>query len=154
MIVPDVNVLIYAFRADQPDHGRYREWLTGALAADEPVALPGRVLSGFMRIVTNPRVFATATPPAEAARYVEALRSAPGAVTPRLADSHVDTFLRLCVEVNAKGNLVSDAFLAAIAIVRRVELLMVGCAGRVSGDDLDAGHVSPRYRRSKHTRGP
>ena len=52
----------------------------------------------------------------EAARYVEALRSAPGAVTPRLADSHVDTFLRLCVEVNAKGNLVADAYLAAIAI--------------------------------------
>jgi len=116
VIVPDVNVLIYAFREEQPDHGRYREWLTGAFAADEPVALPGHVLSGFMRVVTNPRVFAPATPPDEAARYVEALRSAPGAVTPRLADSHVDTFLRLCVEVNAKGNLVADAYLAAIAI--------------------------------------
>lgn len=116
MIVPDVNVLIYAFRDDQPDHRRYREWLTGALAADEPVALPGCVLSGFMRIVTNPRVFAPATPPDEAARYVEALRLAPAAVTPRLGESHVTTFLRLCVEVNAKGNLVSDAFLAAIAI--------------------------------------
>ena len=68
MIVPDVNVLIYAFREDQPDHGRYREWLTGAFAADEPVALPGHVLSGFMRVVTNPRVFAPATPPDEAAR--------------------------------------------------------------------------------------
>ena len=116
MIVPDVNVLIYAFREEQPDHGRYREWLTAALAGDEPVALPGHVLSGFMRIVTSPRVFASATPPDEAARYVVALRSAPGAVTPRLADSHVDTFLRLCVEVNAKGNLVADAYLAAIAI--------------------------------------
>ena len=77
MIVPDVNVLIYAFREDQPDHGRYREWLTRAFAADEPVALPGHVLSGFMRVVTNPRVFAPVTPPDEAARYVEALRSAP-----------------------------------------------------------------------------
>ena len=116
MIVPDVNVLIYAFREDQPDHRRYREWLTEALAADEPVALPGHVISGFMRIVTNPRVFAPATPPDEAAHFVEALRAAPGVVTPRLADTHVDTFLRLCVEVNAKGNLVADAYLAAIAI--------------------------------------
>ena len=116
MIIPDVNILIYAFREDQPDHGRYREWLTGALAADEPVALPGQVLSGFMRVATNPRVFAHATPPAEAARYVQALRSAPGAVAPRLGDSHMETFLRLCVEVNAKGNLVADAYLAAIAI--------------------------------------
>jgi len=116
VIVPDVNVLIYAFRADQPDHGRYREWLIGALTADEPVALPGPVLSGFMRVVTNPRVFACATPPGEAAHFVAALRAAPGAVTPRIDDSHVDTFLRLCVEVNAKGNLVVDAYLAAIAI--------------------------------------
>jgi toxin-antitoxin system PIN domain toxin len=116
VIIPDVNILIYAFRDDLPDHERYRQWLTAALGADEPVALPGPVLSGFMRIVTNPRVFARAVPPAEAARFVEALRSAPGAVTPRLADTHVGTFLRLCVEVNAKGNLVSDAYLAAIAI--------------------------------------
>ena len=116
MIVPDINVLIYAFRADQPDHERYREWLMGALAAGEPVALPGHVLAGFMRVVTNPRVFAPATPPAEAARFLEALRSAPGAVTPRLSESHADTFLHLCVEVNAKGNLVADAYLAAIAI--------------------------------------
>jgi len=70
VIVPDVNVLIYAFREDQPDHGRYREWLTAAFAADEPVALPGHVFSGFMRVVTNPRVFAPATPPDEAARDV------------------------------------------------------------------------------------
>lgn len=116
MIVPDVNILIYAFRADQPDHKRYRAWLTEALAADEPVALLGQVLSGFMRVVTNPRVFARAAPPAKAARFVEAMRSAPSAVAPRLDDSHVGTFLRLCVEVNAKGNLVADAYLAAIAI--------------------------------------
>jgi len=116
VIIPDVNVLIYAFRADLPDHARSREWLVETLAADEPVALPGHVLSGFMRVVTNPRVFAPATPPAEAVRFLEALRSAPGVVIPRLSESHVDTFLRLCVEVNAKGNLVADAYLAAIAI--------------------------------------
>src|SRR5450759_2730141 len=55
VIVPDVNVLIYAFREDQPDHGRYREWLTAAFAADEPVALPGHVFSGFMRVVSPTR---------------------------------------------------------------------------------------------------
>ena len=94
MIVPDVNVLIYAFREEQPDHGRYREWLTGAFAADEPVALPGHVLSGFMRVVTNPRVFAPVTPPDEAARYVEALRPAPSAAPRRLTRRHVPAPLR------------------------------------------------------------
>jgi toxin-antitoxin system PIN domain toxin len=116
VIVPDINVLIYAFRDDMPDHLRYRRWLLETLAADEPVAVPGHVVSGFMRIVTNPRVFAPATPPAEAVRFVEAVRAAPGVVETRLAGSHVDTFLRLCVEVNAKGNLVADAYLAAVAI--------------------------------------
>jgi len=74
------------------------------------------VISGFVRVVTNPRVFAAATPPAEAAHFVAALRAAPGVITPRLADAHVSTFLRLCVEVDAKGNLAADAYLAAIAL--------------------------------------
>ncbi len=80
------------------------------------MALPGQVVAGFMRVVTNPRVFSPAVPPAEAARYVQALRSAPGAVKLSLADAHVGTFLRLCADVNAKGNMVADAYLAAIAI--------------------------------------
>ena len=74
------------------------------------------MISGFVRVVTNPRVFAAATPPAEAAYFVAALRAAPGVITPRLADAHVSTFLRLCVEVDAKGNLAADAYLAAIAL--------------------------------------
>ena len=123
MIIPDVNVLIYAYRDDQPQHERHREWLMGVLTGDEPVALPGPVLAGFLRVATNPRVFATPAPPAEAVRYVEALRSAPAAVTPRLAESHIDTFVRLCVQVNAKGNLVPDAYLAAIAITLDARLV-------------------------------
>jgi predicted nucleic acid-binding protein len=47
VVVPDVNVLIDAFRADVPDHQRYRDWLVQTLAADEPVTLPGPVLAGM-----------------------------------------------------------------------------------------------------------
>lgn len=116
MILPDVNVLLYAFRDDLAEHPRHRAWLSAALAGDEPVALPGVVISGFMRVVTNPRAFPVPAPPADAAKYVGVLRAAPAAVTPGLGDSHVGTFLRLCVDANARGNLVADAYLAAIAI--------------------------------------
>ncbi len=58
----DVNVLVYAHRRDAPDHARYQEWLELARSADEPLGLTDVVLSGFIRVVTHPRVFAEPTP--------------------------------------------------------------------------------------------
>ena len=116
MIVPDVNVLLYAFRADLPNHRHFRTWLQTALAGDEPVAMPGVVIAGFMRVVTHPRVFAPPTPPDEAAAFVDALRGAPGALTPSPGPGHIDTFLGLCTEANARGSLVADAYLAAVVM--------------------------------------
>ena len=116
MIVPDVNVLLYAFRDDLPAHEDHRKWLVDRLAGEEPVALPDAVLAGFMRVVTHPRIFSPPTPPHEAAAFVEALRAAPAAVTPSLGASHIDTFLGLCTRANARGSLVADAYLAAVAI--------------------------------------
>ena len=116
MIVPDVNVLLYAFRDDLPAHEDYRGWLVDRLVGEEAVALPGSVLAGFMRVVTHPMIFSPPTPPHEAAAFIEALRAAPSAVTPSLSASHIDTFLRLCSRANAKGSLVADAYLAAVAV--------------------------------------
>ncbi len=62
MQLPDVNVLIYAHREDAPEHERYAAWLQALTTSDEPFALSDTVLSGFLRIVTNPRVFDPATP--------------------------------------------------------------------------------------------
>lgn len=63
MILPDVNVLVYAHRLDSPDHDRYRNWLEGVLNGDEPFGIAELVLSGFLRIVTHPRVFRAPTAP-------------------------------------------------------------------------------------------
>ena len=57
MQLPDVNVLIYAHREDAPEHQRYAAWLQALTAAAAPFALSEVVLAGFLRIVTNPRVF-------------------------------------------------------------------------------------------------
>ena len=74
------------------------------------------MLSGFVRIVTHPRVFVDPTPPAEAIAFCEALRSQPNATILAPGPRHWTIFARLCAEVGARGNLVPDAYLAALAI--------------------------------------
>lgn len=57
MVLPDVNVLVHAHREDSSDHDRCRAWLEAVASSDEPFALADVVLSGFLRVVTHPRVF-------------------------------------------------------------------------------------------------
>ena len=57
MRMPDVNVLVYAHREEAPDHKRYAEWLVQLASGPEPFALSESVLQGFVRLVTNPRIF-------------------------------------------------------------------------------------------------
>lgn len=77
MILPDVNVLIYAHRPESPDHDEYRRWLDSVVNRGDPFALSELVLSGFVRIVTNPRVYKQPTPLDGALGFAERLRSAP-----------------------------------------------------------------------------
>lgn len=116
MRLVDVNVLVYAFRTDSPDHAAYAAWVDDLVNADEAYAVSDLVLSGFLRIVTHPRVFSPPTPVAAALEFAEAFRAQPPAVPVQPGPRHWDIFTRLCREANARGNLVSDAFLAALVI--------------------------------------
>lgn len=116
MIIPDVNVLVYAFKEAAPDHSRYRRWLEDAAAGPEAFGLSELVLSSFVRIVTNPRVFDPPDPVADALAFADALRGRPNAVTVTPGPRHWRIFRELCTGVGAKGNLVADAYLAALAI--------------------------------------
>jgi predicted nucleic acid-binding protein len=63
MILPDVNVLVYAHREDAPKHAAYRGWLEALINGDQAYGMVDLVLSGFLRVVTHPRVFnPTSTP--------------------------------------------------------------------------------------------
>jgi uncharacterized protein len=53
MIVPDVNVLVYAHRRDAPDHARDAPWLEDVARGDEAFGLSDLVLSGYLRVVVN-----------------------------------------------------------------------------------------------------
>jgi toxin-antitoxin system PIN domain toxin len=74
------------------------------------------VLSGFIRVATHPRVFDPPAPIGRALAYTDALRSQPNAVIVAPGPRHWEIFDRLCRAVDAKGNLVPDACLAALAI--------------------------------------
>ena len=78
MILPDVNVLVYAFRREAVDHDRYASWLSAALVGSE-LALAEGVLLGMIRIVTSPRIMADPAPTRIAIRFVDALLAAPRA---------------------------------------------------------------------------
>ena len=116
MILPDVNVLVYAHREDLPDHKRYRAWLEDVINSEAPYGISDLVLSGFIRVVTHPRIFRTPTPLRTALAFARALRERPNCVVLSPGPRHWEIFLRLLRATGARGNLVRDAYLAALAI--------------------------------------
>jgi toxin-antitoxin system PIN domain toxin len=133
----DVNVLVYAHRPESPNHQAYREWLEAARRGPEPLALIPVVLSGFLRVVTHPRIFKEPTPLDVGVGYLDALRQSPAAVGVMPGERHWGIFTDLCRRLNATGNTVPDLFLAAIAIEQG--------AGWVSADRRFAGVPGLRW---------
>lgn len=121
MQLPDVNVLIYAHREDAPEHDRYAAWLQGRAEANEPFAVAEVVLASFLRIVTNRRIFEPPTPMETAIAFCQQLVQWPRAVLLMPSRHHWDLFMELCTSV--QGPLVSDAYLAALAIEHGCELI-------------------------------
>jgi toxin-antitoxin system PIN domain toxin len=116
VVLPDVNVLVHAHREDADRHAPMRAWLEKALSGPGPVGVADLVLSGFVRVVTHPRVFRAPTPLARALDFAESVRSSPASVRVEPGEGHWEIFRDLCRSANAKGNLVPDAYLAALAI--------------------------------------
>jgi hypothetical protein len=116
MLLPDVNVLIYAHRQDAREHERFRAWLHDLVNGPEAFGLSDLVLSAVLRVVTHPRVFVEPTPLPVALEFAEGLRAAPNRVRVEPGERHWEIFGTLCREAGVRGNLVSDAWFAALAI--------------------------------------
>lgn len=116
MILADVNVLVYAHRKDSRDHERYHEWLVKALAAPEPFGVNDHILSDVLRVLTHPKVFDPPSPLEDALAFVLEVRGAPSSVPVRPGARHWTLFEELCRTCNARGNLIPDAYFAALAI--------------------------------------
>jgi toxin-antitoxin system PIN domain toxin len=116
VLAPDVGVLVRAYREDAPDHERYLAWLEDVAASEAPFGLVDSVLSGFLRVVTHPRVFDPPSPIHHALRFVEELRARPNATSIAPGPRHWGIFTGLCRDAGVKGDLVAHAVLAALAI--------------------------------------
>jgi hypothetical protein len=116
VIAPDVNVLLYAFWEDSARHEEYRAWLQGALGGAERVALFEPVLSSVVRIATHPGIYRTPAPRSAIEGFIDACLAAPGAMAIRAEALHWELFRELCTRADARGNLVQDAYLAALAL--------------------------------------
>lgn len=116
MLLPDVNILVYAYREDAPGHPRFREWLEDLVNGDQAYCMSDIVLSGFLRVVTHSAVFNPPSPIDDALAFVEDVRSQPNCVVLAPGARHWEIFARLCQRSGVRGNLVPDAYLAALAI--------------------------------------
>lgn len=116
MILPDVNVLLYAFRRDSPRHAEYREWLEGVVNAPAAYGIAPQVLASVIRISTHARIFAQPSALEEAIEFCRVLQAPENCTVVQPGDRHWGIFVDLCAKGGATGNLVQDAWLAALAI--------------------------------------
>jgi len=116
MIVPDVNLLLYAYDAASPFQRAAATWWQDCLSGEEPVGLAPVVLFGFVRISTNARVYTNPLSVTEAADTVRSWLDQPPAQVLEAAPDHVPLVLRLLEGIGTAGNLVTDAQIAALAI--------------------------------------
>jgi len=115
MILVDANLLLYARSRDAPQHRRAQTWLGTQLSGRARVGLPWESLLAFVRLISNPRVFARPEPIGVAWAQVEDWLSAPPAWIPVATDRHRDVLSQLLPAVD-RPELVGDAHLAALAI--------------------------------------
>ncbi len=112
----DINVLIYSHREDSEKHSQYKTYVEEVINSELPFGFSELAASGFVRIVTHPKIFKTPTPLANAFSFINKIRNRPNSVIISPGIRHWDIFQSLCSHVKARGNLIPDAYFAALAI--------------------------------------
>jgi toxin-antitoxin system PIN domain toxin len=123
MMLPDTNVLIYAHRRDADRHEDYREWLESLIDGPEPYAVSDQALMGVIRVVTNPRIYQEPATIEEALAFADQFRNQPHAQVISPGPNFWDIFAGMCGQVSARGNLVPDVYLAALATEHGCEIV-------------------------------
>lgn len=112
MIVPDLNLLIYAYNLGAPHHTDARLWWEDVMNQQEPVGLPLAVATGFLRLMTNPKVIQPPMPLNDAVEIVKSWLAAPNVTLLQATARHWDELAR----IGWTGPALSDAHLAALAM--------------------------------------
>jgi toxin-antitoxin system PIN domain toxin len=117
VLIPDINMLVYAHREEMPHHPAARQWLEQVLEQGSPFGVPDLVFAGFVRLVTQ-RPFDPVTPLQTAFDFCRTIMRAPGYVRVTTGERHWELFESLCCRCHVQGADTTDAFLAAIALER------------------------------------
>jgi toxin-antitoxin system PIN domain toxin len=122
VIIPDLNLLVYAYnRADQ-NHPSARSWWESSINAGTPIGLSWIVVSGFIRIMTHSRVLEDPMPTAMATATVRTWLKQPSVLVLEPGERFAAFFLQFIEDLGTGGNLTTDAFLAALTIENQAEL--------------------------------
>jgi len=122
VLLPDVNVLLAGLRSDHDHHRPARAFLEDARSGSTVVGLSDIALMGVVRLATNARVFARPDPVDVVLEYVDVLLVTPAQLV-RGGTVHWSRFTELCRHLRLRGNLVPDAYLAALALEQGAELV-------------------------------
>ena len=122
MIVPDVNLLVYAYTEDVPFHEPACRWWEELANGSERVGLPWVVAAGFVRIITQHRTAIRPVSPDRAVDVISDWHSLPQVAPLNPGTQHLAIFRRLVVAAGVGGNLVTDAHIAALAIEHQAEV--------------------------------
>jgi hypothetical protein len=122
VIVPDINLLAYAYNRDAPHHDEAREWWEDRLSSQRTVGIPWVVVLGFVRVMTSRVVLIDPMEPEEALGHVRSWLGRPQAHAVVPGPRHLEIMSTLMRAARASGRLTTDAHLAAIAIENQAEL--------------------------------
>ena len=121
MILPDINLLVYAYNEDAPHHARAKDWWEDCLSGTEPLALPWAVVLGFVRLMSNRRVLVQPMSAPEAIGHCRSWLLQPHTRVAQPGPAHMDLLAGLLAS-HVSSNLVTDAHLAALAIEHQAQL--------------------------------
>ena len=117
MIIPDLNILLYAVNESSPRNPAAREWLEDTLnRGKDDLGLPWAVHLGFLRLATSPRVFAQPLKVETALAWLDNLCGHPAVTAVNPGKAHAGILRHLLLTVGTGGNLTTDAHLAALAL--------------------------------------
>ena len=122
MIIPDINLLVYAYNSDAPFHDASKAWLESCLSGRKSVGFPWVVMLGFVRIMSSNAVLTDPMEPLEAFEHVRSWLTCTQTQIVNPGPRHLAILAEIMQESRASGRLTTDAHLAAIAIETQSEL--------------------------------
>jgi len=122
VIVPDINLLVYAYSQDAPLHRAAKIWWEQLMNSRAPLAIPWAVSCGFVRLVTNPAVLVLPMRPGNALDIVDSWYSRTHVQVLNPGPRHLALLRDLLGTAGVAGNLTTDAHIAAIAIEHQCEV--------------------------------